>query len=108
MCIFGGSGGIGLAVAKLASQEGASTIYICGRNEERLASAKKEIEAVSTASTNVVATSVDSSDEAACRAFADSLPDRSIDHLVTTPGGSAKLGNLVANKRNCDDVRKQA
>ena len=51
--------------------------------------------------------SIDVRDEEAVRKYFDKFPDSSIDHLVTTPGGSARLGNLIANKRSCDDVRRQ-
>ena len=111
MMIFGGSSGIGLATAKEATRQGAASIYIIGRNEEKLAAAKKEIEAIERKATasdvKVNTASVDVTDESKVRAFMETIPDDSIDHLVTTPGNSMKLGNLVANKRSCEDVKKQ-
>ena len=52
--VTGGSKGIGLAVAKLFAELGAETIIICGRNQDALAAAAKEIEgAGTTGRTNV-------------------------------------------------------
>ena len=111
MMIFGGSSGIGLATAIEATRQGAASIYIIGRSEEKLATAKKEIEAVERITisdkVNVVTASVDVTDENKVKSFMATVPDDSIDHLVTTPGNSMKLGNLVANKRSCEDVKKQ-
>ena len=106
MVIFGGSSGIGLATAVHAAKQGAARITIIGRNEERLASAVAKIkEAAASPPPVVLSASVDVTDEAKVVDFVNTLEDRSVDHLVTTPGGSARLGNLVANKRSCDDVR---
>jgi len=107
MLIFGGSSGIGKTVAVGAAQQGAARIWIVGRDEAKLAEATSEIERAASASCTVSGASVDTMDEAAVRAFVDALDDDSVDHLVTTPGGSARLGNLVENKRTCDDVRRQ-
>ena len=109
--IFGGSAGIGLATAKEGAKQGAANIWIIGRSEEKLAKAKAEIEAVtreaSFGKVAVTTASCDLTDEGKIQEFMSTIPDNSIDHLVTTPGGSARLGNLVANKRNCNDVRRQ-
>jgi NAD(P)-dependent dehydrogenase (short-subunit alcohol dehydrogenase family) len=104
--VFGGSSGIGKSVAISASAAGAKEVLIVGRNEGRLEEARKEIEAASSRC-SVKTASVDVGDEAAVRRFINGLPDNSVDHLVTTPGGSAKLGNLIQNQRTCDDVRRQ-
>ena len=101
------SSGIGKAVAVGASAQGAREVFIVGRDLSKLAEAKKEIEAAAPSVCVVHTASVDVMDEKAVRSFVNSLPDNSIDHLVTTPGSSAKLGNLIKNKRSCDDVRKQ-
>ena len=109
--VFGGSSGIGKSVAEGAGAAGASQVIIVGRNVERLAEAKNDVEVAAANAGNktclVRTASVDVTDEAAVRSFMSTLPKNSIDHLVTTPGGSAKLGNLIANKRTCSDVRRQ-
>ena len=88
MLIFGGSSGIGLATAKEAAKQGASRIIIVGRSEDKLAAAKREIETTVTGrSVEVTAHSIDVMDEEKVREFFGTLPNRSIDHLVTTPGG---------------------
>ena len=107
MVIFGGSSGIGLATAVHAAEQGAARIRIIGRNQERLDTAVSVIQAAASASSIVTSASVDVTDEAKVIEFVNTIEDRSVDHMVTTPGGSARLGNLVANKRNCDDVRRQ-
>jgi NAD(P)-dependent dehydrogenase (short-subunit alcohol dehydrogenase family) len=108
MVVFGGSSGIGLATAILAAKQGANQITIVGRNEERLTSAVKKIKSAATSQTCTVSSaSVDVTDEAKVQQFASTFEDGSVDHLVTTPGGSARLGNLIANNRSCDDVRRQ-
>eukprot|EP00462_Mataza_sp_D1_P018070 CAMPEP_0175139342 /NCGR_PEP_ID=MMETSP0087-20121206/10848_1 /TAXON_ID=136419 /ORGANISM="Unknown Unknown, Strain D1" /LENGTH=597 /DNA_ID=CAMNT_0016422339 /DNA_START=169 /DNA_END=1962 /DNA_ORIENTATION=- len=103
--IFGGSSGIGFAAAQAAVQQGASLIWILGRTPAKLDAAKAELEQLG--SCQVRTWALNSSDEPKVKEFCAQLRDRSIDHLVTTPGGSARLGNLVANKRDCDGVRKQ-
>ena len=111
MMIFGGSSGIGLATAKEAARQGAKDIYIVGRNEEKLASARQAIEGIERGAkvqkVRVITASVDTTDETKVREFMNTVPDNSIDHLVTTPGNSMRLGNLVANKRSCEDVKRQ-
>lgn len=104
--IFGGSSGIGKAVAVSAAQQGAAKIHILGRSADKLSVAKGEIEAAGSDVT-VLTTSLDVTDEVAVRSFFAELPEESLDHLITTPGGSAKLGDLIANNRTCDDVRRQ-
>jgi NAD(P)-dependent dehydrogenase (short-subunit alcohol dehydrogenase family) len=112
--IFGGSSGIGLQVALSCARAGSHQIHIIGRTESKLATAKALIleaasaDPASTPALVVNTASVDVTDEEKVRAHMNSnfKPD-SIDHLVTTPGGSAKLGNLIANKRSCADVRRQ-
>ena len=47
--VFGGSSGIGKAVAMGAAKQGASNVHIIGRDEGKLAAAKLEIEASSPA-----------------------------------------------------------
>ena len=65
--VTGGSSGIGLAAAKLLLADGAQ-VAICGRNAERLAAAKAELDAVRPGS--VLACVCDVLDDAAVAAFA--------------------------------------
>ncbi len=74
--IIGGSSGIGLAVARLAREEGAS-VTVGGRSEERLAEAVRTLGEVDTAP-------VDVADEASVRDFF--APISHIDHLVISAG----------------------
>ena len=104
MVIFGGSSGIGLATAVHAAKQGAAEICIVGRSQERLDSAVKMIEDAGT-STSVTSASVDVTNEAKVKQFVATLPDRSVDHLVTTPGGSARLENLEPTSRRATAVR---
>ena len=107
--VFGGSSGIGKAVAMGAAKQGASNVHIICRDEGKLAAAKLEIEASSPATSccTVRTMALNVMDEPAVRSYLKGFPDDSIDHLVTTPGGSARLGNLIANERTCADVRRQ-
>mmetsp|Transcript_4600 Transcript_4600/g.9984 ORF Transcript_4600/g.9984 Transcript_4600/m.9984 type:complete len:191 (-) Transcript_4600:903-1475(-) len=109
LMVFGGSSGIGKAVAVAAAKQGATAVHIIGRDAAKLAAAKLEIEAAASPAggCTVCSKSLDATDEPAVRAYLNTFADESIDHLVTTPGGSARLGNLIENKRSCDDVRKQ-
>eukprot|EP00466_Bigelowiella_natans_P001650 jgi/Bigna1/140252/aug1.55_g14960 len=88
LVVFGGSSGIGKAVAIGTAQQGAARIHIVARNPEKLAKAKAAIEAAGN-SVKVFATSSDAFDEKAVRR------------------GSAKCGDLIKNNRTCDDVRRQ-
>jgi NAD(P)-dependent dehydrogenase (short-subunit alcohol dehydrogenase family) len=105
--IFGGSSGIGLQVAIASAKAGASNIHIIGRTREKLIAAEESIRATGGSECNVHVAQVDVTDEPKVQEYLAAFDDDSIDHLVTTPGGSAKLGNLVANKRTCADVRRQ-
>jgi NADPH:quinone reductase-like Zn-dependent oxidoreductase len=93
--IFGGSSGIGKAIALGAAQQGASTVHIIGRDKQKLARAKAEITQAAGPGTTIFTSSVDVTDEAAVRKFFADIPDESVDHLVTTPGGSAKCGGAM-------------
>mmetsp|Transcript_50542 Transcript_50542/g.116654 ORF Transcript_50542/g.116654 Transcript_50542/m.116654 type:complete len:291 (-) Transcript_50542:186-1058(-) len=105
--IFGGSSGIGKAVALGVASQGASHVHIIGRDETKLKLAKVEIEAAASRKCAVQIKALDVTNEPAVRSYLGGFEDGSIDHLVTTPGGSARLGNLIANERSCDDVRRQ-
>ncbi len=90
--VFGGSSGIGKAIALGAAQQGAATVHIIGRDEEKLAHAKAEITTAASLGTTILTSSVDVTDEAAVKEFFANVAEESVDHLVTTPGGSAKCG----------------
>eukprot|EP01048_Picozoa_sp_COSAG05_P022639 COSAG05_NODE_4606_length_1440_cov_1.674124_2_plen_252_part_00 len=92
--VFGGSSGIGKAIALGAAQQGATTVHIIGRNEDKLARAKAEIIEATGSGTTILTSSVDVTDEAAVKRFFEGIPEESVDHLVTTPGGSAKCGGV--------------
>lgn len=84
--VTGGSSGIGLATAKLLLTEGAR-VAICGRNAERLADAKSQLEAVGPG--RVLAETCDVLDADAVDAFARSVAEWSggrIDLLVNNAG----------------------
>ncbi|MBD2102893.1 SDR family oxidoreductase [Leptolyngbya sp. FACHB-261] len=75
--IVGGTSGIGLAVAKAASAEGAS-IVVASRNQERLTQASSMIE------NRVETYQVDVTDEKSIQLLFDQVGE--FNHLVTTPG----------------------
>lgn len=75
--VVGGTGGIGLAVAKTASVQGAS-IVIASRSQSRCEQAKSTIDGA------VEAYTVDVTDEDSIKALFNKVGE--FDHLVTTPG----------------------
>ncbi len=77
LVVIGGSSGIGLETARLASGEGAKLI-LTGRNPEPLQRAASELDALSTAA-------FDATDPARLERFFEGLPDR-IDHVMVTAG----------------------
>ncbi len=88
--ITGGSSGIGLAAARKLAEAGAITI-ICGRDEDKLAAAKKEI---TDRGFNVITYSVDVSDMADCDRFVQRLIEDhgGVDVLVNNAGRSIRRG----------------
>jgi NAD(P)-dependent dehydrogenase (short-subunit alcohol dehydrogenase family) len=84
--VTGGSSGIGLATAKLLIAEGAR-VAICGRNAERLATAKAQLDAIKPNA--VLAEACDVLDADAVKAFAAKVSDWSngkLDLLVNNAG----------------------
>ena len=75
--LIGGSAGIGLETARLASAEGADVI-LTGRNPDRLEAAAADVGAADTAA-------FDANDSAAIEAFFAGLG--AIDHVLVTAGG---------------------
>ncbi|KAF2026990.1 NAD(P)-binding protein, partial [Setomelanomma holmii] len=102
--VTGGAGGIGLATARSFAQAGASRIVIISRRAEKLADAKKELEALNASSIEVVTYSCDIADMVEVQRVWDDLnaEDISVDVLVlnaaavcTLPQGLAE-DDLVA------------
>ncbi|WP_323674444.1 SDR family oxidoreductase [Halorubellus sp. PRR65] len=85
------SSGLGYASAEALAREGAD-VAICGRDEERLAAAETELEAVGDG--RVLARSADLTDAAAVTALVEATVDAfgGIDHLVTSAGGPPSGG----------------
>jgi len=88
--VTGGSSGIGLAAAHKLAEAGAITI-ICGRDEDKLAQAKKELK---DAGLEVVTYSVDVADMAECDRFVELLIANhgGVDVLVNNAGRSIRRG----------------
>ena len=88
--VTGGSSGIGLAAAHKLAEAGAVTI-ICGRDEDKLAEAKKEIK---DRGFDVVTYSVDVADMADCDRFAQLVLANhgGVDVLVNNAGRSIRRG----------------
>ncbi len=86
IAVFGGSSGIGLAVARCARAEGARVIAV-GRDRDRLAAAAAAIDGLETAS-------LDIADEAQVAAFFRDLG--ALDHLVVTAGAMVGASPLAA------------
>ncbi|MBC7500335.1 MAG: SDR family oxidoreductase [Herminiimonas sp.] len=88
--VTGGSSGIGLATAHKLAEAGAITI-ICGRDEDKLAEAKKEIAA---RGFEVITYPVDIADMADCDRFVQLVLDNHgcVDVLVNNAGRSIRRG----------------
>ncbi len=88
--VTGGSSGIGLAAAHKLAEAGAITI-ICGRDEEKLAEAKKEI---NDRGYDVITYSADVADMADCDRFVQLLIENhgGVDILVNNAGRSIRRG----------------
>ncbi len=88
--VTGGSSGIGLAAAHKLAEAGAITI-ICGRDEDKLAQAKKELK---DAGLDVITYSVDVADMAECDRFVELLIANhgGVDVLVNNAGRSIRRG----------------
>jgi NAD(P)-dependent dehydrogenase (short-subunit alcohol dehydrogenase family) len=89
--VTGGSSGIGLSVACRFAEAGAITI-ICGRGEDKLAAAVKEIKDVAGKDAQVHSYSVDISDEAGCAEFVKKLQEEhgGVDYLINNAGRSIR------------------
>ncbi len=93
--VTGGSSGIGLAAATKFAEAGAITL-ICGRDEAKLADAKKEILAAigkeAAKEARLVTYSADISDEASCKAMLQAITDThgGVDFLINNAGRSIR------------------
>lgn len=102
--VTGGSSGIGLATAHKLAEAGALTL-ICGRNQEKLSSAKLEIEARGFA---VSTYAVDLSDSADCDRFVKLLlaDHVQIDILINNAGHSIRRG-IESSYQRLHDFERQ-
>ena len=89
--VTGGSSGIGLSASMKFADAGAITI-ICGRGEEKLAEAKKEIMAFAGKDAVVFTYSVDIADAASCAEFIKTLEEvhGGVDFLINNAGRSIR------------------
>jgi len=89
--VTGGSSGIGLSVACRFAEAGAITI-ICGRGEDKLHAAVKEIKEHAGKDARVHSYSVDIADEAGCAEFVKKLQDEhgGVDFLINNAGRSIR------------------
>jgi len=104
--VFGGSSGIGFATAKLLVQLQAEEVMIVGRNAEKLSIAEKALSALGT-QTRVSYGCVDLTEESSVQEFYANFQDKSLNHIVVTAGSSARLGNLVVNRRSAAEMKHQ-
>ena len=89
--VTGGSSGIGLSAACRFAEAGAITI-ICGRGEDKLAAAVKEIRDFAGKDAQVFSYSVDIADEVGCAAFVKALQEQhgGVDFLINNAGRSIR------------------
>jgi NAD(P)-dependent dehydrogenase (short-subunit alcohol dehydrogenase family) len=89
--VTGGSSGIGLSASMKFAEAGAITI-ICGRGEDKLAEAKKEIMAHAGKDAKVFTYSVDIADAASCAEFVKTLEEvhGGVDFLINNAGRSIR------------------
>ena len=89
--VTGGSSGIGLSASCKFAEAGAITI-ICGRGEDKLAEAKKEIMAYAGKDAKVFTYSVDIADPVGCAAFTKTLEEEhgGVDFLINNAGRSIR------------------
>ncbi|HRI17132.1 MAG TPA: SDR family NAD(P)-dependent oxidoreductase, partial [Burkholderiaceae bacterium] len=89
--VTGGSSGIGLSAACRFAEAGAITI-ICGRGEDKLAAAVKEIQDFAGKGAKVYSYSVDIADEASCAEFVQKLQSEhgGVDFLINNAGRSIR------------------
>ena len=89
--VTGGSSGIGLSAACRFAEAGAITI-ICGRDEDKLATAVKEIRAASSKDAQIFSYAVDIADAVSCAEFVAKLQAEhgGVDFLINNAGRSIR------------------
>jgi NAD(P)-dependent dehydrogenase (short-subunit alcohol dehydrogenase family) len=89
--VTGGSSGIGLAAAIKFAEAGAITL-ICGRDEAKLAEAKKEILAAAGKDAQLITYSADIADEASCKEMLQAINATygGVDFLINNAGRSIR------------------
>ncbi|MBL0085299.1 MAG: SDR family oxidoreductase [Ideonella sp.] len=104
--VTGGSSGIGLSAACRFAEAGAVTI-ICGRGEDKLAAAVKEIRDFAGKDARVFSYSVDIADEASCAEFVKSLQAEhgGVDFLINNAGRSIRRAIEASYERFHDFER---
>ena len=106
--VTGGSSGIGFATARLLLVEGAR-VAICGRNPQRLATAKAQLDAVKPGA--VLAETCDVLDADAVNGFARKVAEwgGGIDLLINNAGQSrvSSFADLVLRAISCQSVSRK-
>ncbi|MDE1949388.1 MAG: SDR family oxidoreductase, partial [Burkholderiales bacterium] len=104
--VTGGSSGIGLAAAAKFAEAGAITI-ICARDADKLAAAKKEIEAAAGKDAIVITYTADIANEESCKALVEKLQAEhgGVDFLINNAGRSIRRAIEAAYDRFHDYER---
>ncbi len=104
--VTGGSSGIGLSAACRFAEAGAITL-ICGRGEDKLAAAVKEIKDYAGKDAKVFSYSVDIADEASCAEFVATLNEQhgGVDYLINNAGRSIRRAIEASYERFHDFER---
>lgn len=107
--IFGGSAGIGFAVAKELVESEVQSLILIGTTKAKLDAACAELQSMRKEkdTLTVESATLDMMDEGAVQCFYSQYSDSCFDHIIITAGRSAFLGNVVENKRTVADLRVQ-
>ena len=104
--VWGGSSGIGFAVAKQLVERKISKVVIVGTTQSKLDRACDLLSSMCVDSF-ISGVACDMTDESAVQAFYGTFLEKSIDFVVVTAGRSAFLGNVVENRRTVADLKRQ-
>lgn len=88
--IFGGSSGIGFAVAEACLKSRASLVIIASSNKERVSAAVQRLEAARLGTGKVQGEVVDATDIVALKEVVTRIGE--VDHIVWTSGDQLKIG----------------